>query len=62
MFLDEDVDDAHRLVHAGVPAEMHVYQGAIHGFDRLASGSDLARRFRTDVDASLRRAFGIPVR
>lgn len=32
LFIDEDLDFAHRLIRAGVPTELHVYQGAFHGF------------------------------
>jgi triacylglycerol lipase len=32
-FCDEDIDYAQRLIHAGVPTELHVYPGAPHGFD-----------------------------
>ena len=34
-FRDEAIDFARRLLASGVPAELHVVPGAIHGFDRL---------------------------
>ena len=46
LFVDEDIDFAHRLIRAGVPTELHVWPGAFHGFD-LAPGvavSDAAQR------------------
>ena len=49
-FLDECVDYAHRLVHAGVATELHLYPGAPHGFTSLAPASVLARRALADVE------------
>lgn len=45
-FLDEDVDYALRLNHAGVPCELQVYPGAPHGFDGLLPGAAVSRRAR----------------
>jgi acetyl esterase/lipase len=49
-FLDEDVDYAMRLTHAGVPTELHVYPGGPHGFDALLPGTALARRARRHME------------
>ncbi|HWM60010.1 MAG TPA: alpha/beta hydrolase [Pseudonocardia sp.] len=57
LFVDEDIDYAQRLLQAGVPTELHVYRGGIHGFDLLAPTSGVARRFQRDRDEALRRAF-----
>lgn len=57
-FLDEDVDYALRLTHAGVPTELHVYPGGPHGFDGLLPGTQLARRARHDMEEWLARQFG----
>jgi acetyl esterase/lipase len=54
-FLDEDVDYAHRLLHAGVPVELHVYPGAPHGFDLLLPGTGVAGRARAHLDDWLGR-------
>jgi acetyl esterase/lipase len=56
LFLDEDIEYAQRLLQAGVPTELHVYVGGIHGFDLLAPNSSLSRRFIRDRDDALRRA------
>jgi acetyl esterase/lipase len=54
-FLDEDVDYAMRLTHAGVPTELHVYPGAPHGFDLLMPGTAIARRGRQIMEDWLTR-------
>ena len=49
-FLDEDVEYAMRLTHAGVPTELHLYPGAPHGFDGITPGTTLARRARRAME------------
>ena len=49
VFLDEDVDYAQRLNHAGVPTELHVYPGAPHGFDMLMGGAAISGRCRRET-------------
>ena len=53
-FLDEDVDYALRLNHAGVPTELHVYPGACHGY-QMAAESEITRQSRRDVEDWLAR-------
>ncbi|HET6954723.1 MAG TPA: alpha/beta hydrolase [Acidimicrobiales bacterium] len=53
-FLDEDVDYALRLNHAGVPCELHVYPGAPHGY-QIAFDAAITRQSRRDVEDWLRR-------
>lgn len=48
-FVDEDVDYAERLRHAGVDVDLHVYAGGFHGFDGVAAGTALANRANRDV-------------
>ena len=56
LFLDEDVDLAQRLVHAGVPTELHVHPGSYHSSEKTAPEAALSRRiWALRVDA-LRRA------
>ena len=37
LFLEENLEFARRLTRAGVPVELHVYPGAIHGFHNVPS-------------------------
>lgn len=61
LFVDEDIDYARRLAGAGVPTELHVVPGAVHGFDEFAPDASIVRQFvRMKLDA-LRRAFQITI-
>ncbi|CAM3353587.1 alpha/beta hydrolase [Kibdelosporangium persicum] len=53
---DEAVDFARRLSWAGVPVELHVYPGGIHGGDSLAPDAELSVRIRGYRRDALRRA------
>jgi acetyl esterase/lipase len=59
LFLEEDIDYATRLMQAGVPAALHVYPGAYHGFD-LASESQVGQAMLRDRLQGLRRALAPP--
>jgi acetyl esterase/lipase len=52
LFFDENTEYLRRLVHAGVPAGMHVYPGAYHAFD-LAGETRLGREFARHYDEAL---------
>ncbi|MFD3237598.1 alpha/beta hydrolase [Rahnella perminowiae] len=45
LFLDENIDYAHRLIRAGVPVEFSIYPGGFHGFNGDPAYA-LARRAR----------------
>jgi len=49
------MDYARRLNEAGVPAELHVYPGAFHGFG-IAAEARVSRQSAADSLAALRRA------
>lgn len=53
---DEAVDFARRLSWAGVPVELHVYPGGIHGGENLAPDAELSVRVRGYRHDALRRA------
>jgi acetyl esterase/lipase len=53
---DEAIDFARRLCRAGVPVELHVYPGGIHGGESLAPDAELSVRVRGYRHAALRRA------
>jgi acetyl esterase/lipase len=55
LFLDEDLDYARRLLHAGVPTELHVYPGAYHGFN-MVPDARVSLAFNRDLSDALRRA------
>jgi acetyl esterase/lipase len=56
LFAQEDIEYARRLVEAGVSTELHVYPGGCHAFDMLVPGSDIAKRFYTDMHRAVKRA------
>ncbi|WP_322081811.1 alpha/beta hydrolase [Burkholderia sp. BCC1972] len=51
LFVDENLDYAQRLLRAGVPTELHVLPGGVHGFDIVpgARVSETARRLSHDA-------------
>jgi acetyl esterase/lipase len=54
-FRDEDVDYALRLNQAGVPAELHVYPGACHGFPLLARDAPVTKQCMRNMEDWLGR-------
>jgi len=55
LFLEENMDYAHRLMQAGVATELHVYPGGFHGFDILTKAA-VAERALRDHKQALARA------
>ncbi len=60
LFLDEDVAYATRLREAGVPVTLDVVEGAFHGFDAVAPGAPVSRRFFDAQVEAIERAFATP--
>ncbi|MBD7996349.1 alpha/beta hydrolase [Arthrobacter sp. Sa2CUA1] len=56
LFRDEDIAFAVRLLQAGVPAELHVYPGAYHGFELNCPDSAAGSQCLRDRDRALNRA------
>ncbi len=54
-FRDEDIDYALRLNQAGVPAELHVYPGACHGFNLIAREAPVAKQCMRNLEDWLSR-------
>ena len=55
LFLEEDSEYARRLMRAGVPTELHVFPGGMHGFDILPLG-DIATAAQAARLSALKRA------
>jgi acetyl esterase/lipase len=57
LFLDEDMEYAHRLIRAGVPTELYVSPGAFHGSDNMMPTASVSRMAEDVAVEALRRAF-----
>jgi triacylglycerol lipase len=57
LLLDENIDYVRRLIDAGVPAELHVYPGAIHAFE-MVPGTLLQEQAAADLRRGLQRLLG----
>jgi acetyl esterase/lipase len=57
-FVDENLDYAARLLAAGVSTELHVYPGAVHGFDLFAPEAAVSRRFARERLTAFQRLLG----
>lgn len=58
VFRDETLDLARRLMWSGVPVELHVHAGAVHGGESLAPAAAASVRARTLRVEALRRVLG----
>jgi acetyl esterase/lipase len=59
LFVDENIEYAQRLMNAGVSTELHVYPGAVHGFDLFNPQADVSRRYVAERDTAFRRALSV---
>jgi|HubBroStandDraft_2_1064218.scaffolds.fasta_scaffold25898_4 acetyl esterase/lipase len=59
LFVEEDMEYARRLVHAGVGTELLVVRGAFHGFDLLVPDAEVSKQFSASWKSALRKAFAI---
>ena len=57
LFVEEDMEYARRLVHAGVATELLVVRGAFHGFDLLVPDAESSKQFSASWKSALRKAF-----
>lgn len=48
-FVDENLEFAKRLNHAGVCVDLHLYPGGPHGFDGFVPNTALAQRARKET-------------
>jgi acetyl esterase/lipase len=58
LFVQEDVENARRLIEASVSTELHVIPGAYHGFELVAPNASISRQFILAHWNALARAFG----
>jgi triacylglycerol lipase len=58
LYLEEDLDYARRLIGAGVPAELHLYAGAFHAFDKVPAAR-VSQAFLRDLHAGLTRLLAL---
>jgi acetyl esterase/lipase len=59
LFYDEDVAYARRLSACGVETELHVAEGAFHGFDVVSPRAAVSEHFRASQINALARAFAL---
>ena len=57
--VDEGVLYADKLRAAGVPVDLEIYRGVVHGFVQMGRALPEARRFHHDAAQALRQAFGL---
>ena len=60
LFRDENISYAQRLLAAGIPTELVVYEGACHGF-QLIPGTKLGGRYQRDHLQALARGLGVEI-
>ena len=58
LFRDENIDYAQRLMAAGIPTDLHVYPGMIHGAEMSVPEAAVSTRMRSDYRDAVKRAIG----
>lgn len=58
LFRDDTIAYAQRLMQAGIPVELSIQPGGVHGFDVFAPDSQLASRANALMSAALRQIVG----
>jgi len=56
VFRDETIDYSQRLMQAGVPVELHVYPGGIHGFEIFFNETEISKRVLSTGVTALKNA------
>ena len=56
---DEAIEYAQRLLQAGVPAELHLFAGACHGFDVIGAQTAIGRRASAERLLALQAGFAL---
>lgn len=56
VFLQENIDYAERLRRAGVPAELHVFPGAFHGWESMLPAASISQRAIAERVVVLKKA------
>jgi acetyl esterase/lipase len=57
LFVDSNLDYAKRLMHGGVPVELHVFPGGYHGFEFVAPNAAISQIAIAEIPRVLRSAF-----
>jgi acetyl esterase/lipase len=62
LFRDETIDYAERLKKAGVPTELRIYPGAVHGFNAIMPKAQLSHTYNADQIEALRKGLSLPTK
>lgn len=57
LFVGENLRFAHDLIRDGVPTELHVYPGALHGFASFSENARISKKIRRDFWDAIERHF-----